>query len=231
MRKLLNLNNIILCLFIALQIFAEFVVFCKPLRIFELRIHQYIIVVITLLFSLLYIKKPHLHHLAFIFILIADLFLTLLRPQLINEGLIFFLFAQVIFAVAIYIDQKEKTKLPILIARLSISIIGGIIVGIVSKGNSTLILTTIYGVNLITNIISSFTKNKIDWLLSIGLVLFMLCDISIGLNAGISMGLFPEKGNWLYNFAAAVSFNTGWFWYIPCLTLLSLDTIKLNKQK
>ena len=125
---------------------------------------------------------------------------------------------------------KEKTKLPILIVRLVLTFVGALVVGIVSKGNATLILTAMYGVNLITNVISSFAKEKIDWLLSIGLICFVLCDISIGLNTGILMGLFPSRGNGLYNFIAAVNFNTGWLWYIPCLTLLSLSTAKLNKQ-
>lgn len=228
MRKYINFNNIIAVVFVLLQIINLCFVLIPGFRIFDIKVHQYIAVVLPALFSFFQIKKLNFNHLTFLLILIADLFLTLLRPQLIELGLAFFILSQFCIAIVIYQNQQEKVKIPMVILRGSLTIVGAITVGIISKWNLVLMLTIIYGVNLILNIIGSFLKQKIDWLLTIGLILFFLCDLSIGLNAGIEMGLLPENGDFLYNFIAALSFNTGWFWYIPCLTCLSLNTVRLN---
>lgn len=230
MRNYLNLNNIVIAIFILLEILNCCFVFIPEIRIFNIKTHQYISVVFAALFSLFQVRKLNFNHLAFLFIVIADLFLTLLRPQILELGLLFFILSQVCFAIMIYLDQKEKSKLPNLITRITLSVIGVLVVGIVSKWNLILILTTIYGVNVILNLVCSLMKQKINWLLSVGLILFILCDVSIGLNAGIDMGMFPEEGDAFYNFIAGISFNTGWLYYIPCLTLLSLHVIMENKE-
>lgn len=162
---------------------------------------------------------------------LADLFLVVIKPMMQLHAMIFFSLTQICYFIIIYLNQENTNKKVIhLIIRIAITGISLLATVLVLKENTDALslISLFYYANLISNIIFSFTINKINIIFSIGLILFACCDLLIGLNIMASSYLPIEEGTILY-FLAHPGFNLAWVFYVPSQILISLSSITLNE--
>ena len=154
---------------------------------------------------------------ALVFTLISDYFLLFNTNQnLYVYGLITFIITQLIyFAFILYL---RKSKLELLINLLVRSLLTIAALGVAFYLNYSDVLTIlalVYFVELLSNFLYSTFLIKLDkeyLIFSLGLLLFIGCDINVGLN---NVHLFEGIDYSLVNFLM-------WVFYLPSQVLLSL---------
>ncbi len=161
---------------------------------------------------------------AVILTLISDYFL-LVKDDNYLIGVIIFSFAQISSGIRIHLMNKNKTLLLVSISIRVVGLISVFIVPFLLKDydlSDTFLYTIIgfYFLNLVMNfIISSLSllhKRSINiLLLSIGLLLFIACDICVGLSS--------IKNNYTLN-------DIAWIFYLPSQYLIAISLLKSNKQ-
>ena len=91
------------------------------------------------------------------------------------------------------------------------------------------LISAFYYANLISNIIFAFKQTKVSILFPIGLLLFALCDLQVGISYVndyyISFANIP-----ILNFIANPPINLAWVFYTPSQVLISLSIIKFKKE-
>ncbi len=159
---------------------------------------------------------------------IADFFLCGLvefkSAQLI--AMCFFIIVQSCYFLEIYFSSTSKReKLVHLIIRASFSVILIVISIIVLKSNSNAlsIISVLYFTNLIINSIYAFINVKLSILFPIGLTLFMLCDIVVGLNVMAESYIYISESSLIMKIINP-GFNLAWLFYVPAQTLLAIST-------
>ena len=150
-------------------------------------------------------KKNRIFSCAFFFTAFADLFLLVLDDHY-EIGVTSFIAVQLIYFF--YLKKDCKTYI-----NLRIGSFIGILIGFYMTGNISLLnlLTAFYFVNLVFNLLSSLS-NPYQKVMSIGLFLFMCCDICVGLFNILSYGKAYE----------IVAFMM-WVFYLPSQVLISLS--------
>lgn len=153
--------------------------------------------------------------------LCADFFLVVMDPIQRLWGMIFFLGAQLLYALALH-RQRPIRWLTLL--RLGMTALAATIaIAVLGKETDLLAVVSVcYYANLIVNIIAAFSQWPQSKLLPIGFVLFLLCDTVIGLQAA-SGGYLPiPENSWLYHLVFS-DFNLAWFFYLPSQVLIVLS--------
>lgn len=169
---------------------------------------------------------------AMLFTLLADYFLVAASEINNPAGVATFIGTQVFICLHIICNEKNKKwQTANLIVRAVLSVVIVIVALIVlgEDADSLAIVSVIYYANLITNAIFAHRIGKGGIMLTIGLVLFALCDINVGLS-GLDMlyGGFSE-GSLFYNIMNS-DVDLIWLFYIPSQTLIPL-TLLLAKNK
>jgi len=163
----------------------------------------------------------------------ADIFLSIIREGngVIETGLTLFLCAQIAFMFFMNRYNKKKVK-TLTIYRIAISLaLAAIAVIIFNKNtNYLIILTCVYGVNLIINLIEAIQIRKVFPLLYVGFVLFILCDIAIGLNAAKDLGIIDLSNIPFVRLAFLID-DCGWIFYMPCQGFMCVSLMINNTQK
>jgi hypothetical protein len=167
--------------------------------------------------------------LALLFTVISDLFILILDYYTI--GLMTFILVQLLYLIRLVLwSKKDNKKLSLfikLLRNVSIFIVVLIVLYIFQVELEILIiLSCFYFVSIFFNVIdvilcSFYKRDKNSLLFICGMILFLLCDINVGLfNLGdfVSIG-----GNWL---STLYSFSTiaMWMFYLPSQVLISLST-------
>lgn len=182
---------------------------------------RYLSIVLCLLYVMIMSQSKDSKHLkvAFIFTLIADLFLLVLDDYYLY-GVIVFCFAQFIYSYRLLKVNEMKRNLRIVIQVMSIIIVQ-IIVKIMLSAQFDLlaVVTIIYFVSLLNNIVNSIVFTKINPIFSAGLILFGLCDIFVGLN---NLGSYID-----FRFSTVLDYP--WIFYIPSQVLIALS-VDRNKK-
>ena len=155
---------------------------------------------------------------------VADFFLVVCSPMQQLPGMIAFLGTQSFYAILLH-RQNKKRKL--LYLRLGLSVLGALLPILVlgSKADALAVVSVLYYVNLIFNIILAFLQFKPYRLFAIGLVFFLLCDTVIGLQV-MSGGYLPIPEGSLLDQILSVPFNLAWLFYLPSQVLISLSSRK-----
>lgn len=186
---------------------------------------KYLGIITCLVFSLYsLIRKRKLISLfipiALVFTLISDYFLLFNTDQsLYLYGLITFIITQLIYFVFILFIRKSWVDFAInFVIRIILSI-GSVGVAIYLDFNDEItILALIYFDELLSNFVYSSTlikTNKNYLIFSLGLLLFISCDINVGLN---NIHLIDGIDYNLVNFLM-------WVFYLPSQVLLSLTNM------
>ena len=190
-------------------VIIEFIIYISFIILDLLKIDSSYIKYIGIIFCLInnVLNKNLIISLASLFTLCADYFL-LLKNDNYEIGLLFFIIVQLLYLLFI----RSKKINPLYIFRFIFSILGILILYCVNYMFFLNILVVFYFINLLFNAISSFNnKSKI---FSIGLFLFVCCDICVGLHNILNYST-------LYNF---ISFMM-WVFYLPSQVLISLGSI------
>ena len=156
----------------------------------------------------------------------ADYCLVICDPIQQLWGMVFFLGAQIFYAISLYRKRKNNVLLGI---RIGLSVVALVVAFVVLKENvdPLALISVCYYANLIMNMVTAFTQWDKCKLLPIGFVLFILCDTIIGLQVASSGYLPIPKDSALYSFLFN-GFNTSWMFYLPSQVLIALSTHKVK---
>lgn len=157
----------------------------------------------------------------------ADLCLVVWSPVQRLWGMVFFLAAQSLYAIRLHRQIRSNA---LLIIRISLTVIAMAVTVIVLKEatDALALVSLCYYANLIMNIVTAFADFRSNKLLSIGFVLFLLCDTVIGLQVACGGYLPIEDGSLLHQIIF-MPFNLAWFFYLPSQVLISLSAKKHGK--
>lgn len=189
-------------------------------------IADYIVVISCFLFSLVYfiIKRNSntlIFVIAFLFTILADTNLLILDDNY-ELGILTFIIVQFAYFWYILKNMYTKDNYSYLIAIRLITIVIGVIAGLIVQTDKLLVcLVIIYISNLVINLIISIIPRKRNLLFSLGLFLFLLCDICVGCyNIGDIIGISNTS---LFYKIANLPFNIAWLFYHPSQVLLAIS--------
>lgn len=163
----------------------------------------------------------------------ADYFLILPDPLTYQNqvsGVAFFSIVQICYFCFLLCERKSRTQNIIhLLFRIIVVLVAEIALCIVLKGKADLlsVLSLFYISNLATNLLFAFAQGKKGILLSVGLLLFLCCDLFVGFSSAIGTYLPIGESSWLYKLVFA-DFNFIWFFYLPSQTIIALSLAKYN---
>lgn len=150
---------------------------------------------------------------ALTFTLVSDTFLIFDINKII--AMISFCIVQILYMLKIKIILSKNKFNYYDIIRISVITIAIIILSIIYK-DILISITTFYFIMLIFNLFESIPLIKKNWLIPIGLLLFILCDIFVSLD--------------FLNVNLNISFNIIWFFYTPSQVFLTLSMIKKSSS-
>ena len=193
---------------------------------------SYFFIVFCFVTSLIFIDKCKdkiFQSVALLFTAVADYFLILLQGQQKTLAMVFFLLAQVAYALrTVGFTKSKRERIVNLAVRAGASAIIATITAIVLAGDKDLplfLLSVVYYANLVVSIVFSFLhckEGKHILVTAIGLLLFSLCDISIGFDFLIDIFSLGQ-GNFIYDFMhSGVSFVA--IFYPPSQALLAFSS-------
>lgn len=192
-------------------------------------IADYIVVISCFLFSLVYfiIKRNSntlIFVIAFLFTILADTNLLILDDNY-ELGILAFIIVQFAYFWYILKNMYTKDNYSYLIAIRLITIVIGVIASLIVQTNKLLVcLVIIYISNLVINLIISIIPRKRNLLFSLGLFLFLLCDICVGCyNIGDIIDIIDISNTSLFYKIANLPFNIAWLFYHPSQVLLAIS--------
>lgn len=192
-------------------------------------VSEFSAVVLCFLYSLLGLKeKRYTVPIGLAFTVAADFCLVVCHPQRRLLGMLFFLCTQCAYA---YLLHRENTGKTALWVRLCLTLSGVALAFLVlgKQADALAIVSLCYYTGLITNIGMAFCSFKKRRLFAVGLVLFLLCDTVVGLQAACGGYLPIKEGTALYNIIFP-PFNLAWFFYLPSQVLIALSGVLKNKN-
>lgn len=151
---------------------------------------------------------------------VADFFLVVCSPMRQLPGMVAFLGTQSLYAM--YLHRKIRSR-NLLYLRLGLSVLGALLPVLVlgSKADALAVISVCYYVNLILNIVMAFRRFRKNRMFAIALVLFLLCDTVVGLQAAAGAYLPIGNDSLLYR-VIFVPFNLAWLFYLPSQVLIAL---------
>ena len=182
---------------------------------------KYAGIVLCLIYAVLSLKngKDHVFLcVAFVFTLVADWFLLVKNSDYVF-GVAAFIVAQTVYflrLVSLGVNVKRT-----IIDRLVVTIAAIAVLFAANLADWLTVLVAIYFVALVANCVDSYAlfkngvKNK---LFAIGLTLFILCDVSVGLN-NFSAYFDVSAIKWLIKAATYLM----WIFYLPSQVLIDLS--------
>ena len=190
----------------------------------------YLAIVLVALFALVTLwgeRDGHIIRLGIGFTLVADYFLVIAANSEL-EGVISFIAVQACyFAYTLVRETRTKVRYVNIASRIFI-VVGLTITAFLVLGEDTdalAIASVIYYGNLVANAVFAFLLGKRDRIFAIGLVLFGMCDIWIGLEVLFSSYLDSNLMDFVYN----ANYNLPWVFYQPSQTLIALNLLgKVN---
>ena len=189
-------------------------------------IADYIVVISCFLFSLVYLiikrnSNTLIFVIAFLFTILADTNLLILYDNY-ELGILAFIIVQFAYFWYILKNMYTKDNYSYLIAIRLITIVIGVIASLIVQTDKLLVcLVIIYISNLVINLIISIIPRKRNLLFSLGLFLFLLCDICVGCyNIG---DIIDISNTSLFYKIANLPFNIAWLFYHPSQVLLAIS--------
>ena len=137
-------------------------------------------------------------------------------------GILAFIIVQFAYFWYILKNMYTKDNYGYLIAIRLITIVIGVIASLIVQIDKLLVcLVIIYISNLVINLIISIIPRKRNLLFSLGLFLFLLCDICVGCyNIG---DIIDISNTSLFYKIANLPFNIAWLFYHPSQVLLAIS--------
>ena len=191
---------------------------------------EYLAIVLCFAYALLNCSKKTLLIVAGLaFTLGADYCLVVANPIRQLWGMVFFMGAQTMYAI--FLQGRSRSKV-LLIVRIALVVLAEAIAWIVlgDKLDPLAAVSMYYYANLIMNLIESLTMFRNEKLLSIGFVLFLLCDTVIGLQVACGGYLAINEASVLYQIIF-MPFHLSWFFYLPSQVMIALRAARSSDTK
>ena len=191
----------------------------------------YLAIVLVALFTLVTIKGDRVGHiirLGIAFTLVADYFLVIAADSQL-EGVIAFIAVQACYFAYTLVREKRVKVRYTNIASRALLMAGLVIVtfAVLGEGADALaIASVLYYGNLVANAVFAFLLGKRERIFAIGLVLFAMCDIWIGLEVLFSSYLGSNLMDFVYN----ANCNLPWVFYQPSQVLIGLRLGELEMR-
>lgn len=196
---------------------------------------SYSAIILNFVMAMILFKKSKdtiLTEIALLMTCFADLFLVILNPKVQLVAMIFFVVTQTCYFLRILFNtNSKKQRIWHIGTRAVLSLLGIIATFWVlkEKTDALAVISVFYFVNLLLNVIFAFIECKKSALFAVGLLLFMCCDILIGLNVA-SGGYLTFGENGILAWLANPPINLAWAFYVPAQVLIVLSII-FNKYQ
>ena len=128
-------------------------------------------------------RADHLIRMGLCCTLVADYFLVVDGDKLL-EGVIAFTFVQTAYFAYLYLRERRRAlRIANVISRtvVSLALIIGAFIVLGEDADALAIVSVIYYANLVINTVFAFTQGRRERVFAIGLLLFCMCDLCIGL--------------------------------------------------
>lgn len=226
-----TLRKILFVSFLAIQ----FVLYIHILflNVFDQSKLCYLSIVICFLFSLANFSKKNDTFLivcALMFTVIADTFLVLLHATNLVIAMVSFCIVQLFYFVRILLKSDKKRNITNVAVRILL-FVALLIVSFVSNAENSsflIVISLFYFANLICNVIFAFISKTKNILFAFGLLLFLFCDIFVGLPFLIEFLNLPTT-SFLYHLNN-INFNIVWLFYLPSQVLIAISTKKTRTK-
>ena len=188
---------------------------------------SYSAILLCLFFCLVFGKELWLVS-GMLFTALADFCLVIQNPIQRLGGMIFFLLAQSCYGV--WLHRRNPNKY-LLLARAILTVSAAVVTKAVlgSKSDALAIVSVCYYANLIMNIVSAFSRFRMQKGFAIGLILFLPCDTVIGLQVAAGAYL-PIAENGILGRILFMDFNLSWFFYLPSQVCIALTATGINRK-
>ena len=180
---------------------------------------QYASILLCVVFVLLHLRRANYFLLCgLLCTAAADWFLVVKYGADKLTAMLFFLAAQMIYAILLHLRARSKG---LLITRLVSVVVVEAVVVLILQGNVDLLamVSMAYYTMLILNLICAFAAYKKEPLLAWALVLFLLCDTVIGLQQ--AAGAYFQLPLWLSNIVWC-GFPLAWAFYLPSQVMIAI---------
>ena len=186
-------------------------------------ISEYAGIVLCLMYALLHVGKGEwLIQAGLLCTLGADFFLVVCSPLRQLPGMVCFLFAQGMYALWLHGHGGTKLQLWLRLGIAAAAMLATLLV--LRENTDALALVSLcYYANLTVNLGISFTRFRERRLLSIGFVLFLLCDTVIGLQMANGV-YFPIPEGSVIDRILSLDINLAWLFYLPSQVLIALSS-------
>lgn len=160
------------------------------------------------------------------FTLISDYFLILDNAEKKTLAMLFFSCAQIFYFLRIYFEDGccNRKKLHFIL-RIYLSLCAMLLTVAVlgAKCDALATISIFYFTNLLLNVVFSYLNFKKSPILAVGLSLFLLCDITVGISA-LSM-YFPTDESSLIFKLINPGFDLTWAFYLPSQALIAISLL------
>lgn len=217
-----KLKKIVIAVYLAVMVSLGFLMHTTD----YFRIFAYSSVVLAFVMNLILFRKTAAQVatvVALLFTLGADYFLVI-RGDSYPFAMVLFSVAQLAYATRIWFGSSDSARRVELIVRGGVALLSILLPFLVlgSGADFLSVISVFYFGQLILNCVFSATLvEKRNYLLIVGLVLFLFCDIFVGFG-NLSAYLPIEKGTlawWL----AHPPINMAWVFYLPSQALLGIS--------
>ena len=227
-----KLHKIALGIFLTFELILYILIFTAKSNIVTYSMWASVILAFVYALSLLKWYKNGWIVFALFSTIFADYFLIVSNQQQQSIAMTFFLMTQVSYAIWILMKEKDvRHRVSHAIIHAVVTIIAVIVTFVVlqDKVDYLSVISVVYFANLMVNLTLSCVHFRYNWILSIGLLLFLCCDIVIGLNCAIGVYISVPSTSILYRIAFA-PFNLGWVFYLPSQVLIACSSLQ-HKRK
>lgn len=220
-------------LFLLIEVFLYILILSN--LILPTNISCYLSICFCLLFIILNYEKSirwFLLFFAMIFTLIADTFLVLLNVSFQELAMCSFSIVQILYAIKIANDlNNKKINIISIIVRFLLVVFLYILTFLILKIEFSFLIfiSLFYFVNLFFNFVFACFKFKNNILFCVGLFLFILCDVVIGLQFVCDIFDLSTE-HWLYKIVFQ-PFNLAWLFYLPSQVLIGLSLFFKKQYK
>lgn len=184
---------------------------------------SYVAIVLVALFALITWRGErdgHIIRLGILFTLLADTYMVIYERML--EGVMCFILVQACyFAYLLVREERKIVKLWNIYSRIvlmSLLVISAFLV-LGDDVDALAISSVVYYGNLIANTVFAFLRFREERIFAIGLFLFAMCDLTIGLDALFIDYLHSYALSGVFNYPYA---NIPWIFYQPSQVLIGL---------
>ncbi len=186
----------------------------------------FVSVVFAFAFSLCWHKQAKFNFLlslALLFTVCADFCLVILKPSPQLIAMVFFSTVQLLYFVYLILNKPKKEVIAHCLTRIVLVIVAMVATVLVlgELVDALSLITMFYFANLVTNIVFCFVHAKTHWMLAIGFVSFVCCDLLVGLSVGDGI-YFTISESSIWHGIIYPQFNLIWIFYIISQTLISL---------